>query len=99
MFLINCPVPSVVALTAPASARTTLRALPYFKNAAAVRKYLNVLESDVPKFAASSFSEPTVTISSTGPQLNDPANPPILVETAGTTLVASISFTSTPGDT
>mgnify|MGYP000565759306 CR=1 FL=1 len=46
-----------------------------------------------PNVEASSFSEPTVITWSTGPQLNAPANPPILVDTAGTTFVASISLT------
>ena len=79
--------------------RTTFNALPYFKNDAAVKKYLNVSKSGVPNVSANCFSEETDTISFTGPQLNDPENPPIEVDTAGTTAVVSISLTSTPGDT
>jgi hypothetical protein len=53
----------------------------------------------LPRTEASSFSELTSCISSTGPQRKGPANPPIDVDTAGMTFVKSISLTSTPGDT
>src|SRR5210317_1534738 len=95
----SCPDPTEVAFKLPVNRRTTFSAFPYFKNDAATRKYLNVLLSGEPNFPTNSFSELIVLISSTGPQLNAPANPPILVDTAGTTFVASISLISTPGDT
>jgi hypothetical protein len=79
--------------------RTTLRALPYCKNDAAVKKYEAVLVSGVPNTVARSFSELTLVTVSTGPQLKAPAKPPIEVETAGTTFVRSISLTCTPCDT
>ena len=37
------------------------------------------------------FASETVTTSSTGPQLNEPANAPVVLDTAGTTFVKSIS--------
>ena len=96
----SCPVlPSAVAFLLPVEARTTFSAFPYFKNDAATRKYFAVLSSGEPNFETSSCSEPIVQTSLTGPQLNAPANPPMLVDTAGTTFEASISLMSTPGDT
>ena len=53
----------------------------------------------VPNLARTSFSEPTVVISSTGPQRKLPTKPPIDVETAGARVVLSISAMLTPGET
>ena len=49
--------------------RSVGEALPYFKNDAAVKKYLAVLLSGVEKIDAILFSDDTSLISSTGPQL------------------------------
>jgi hypothetical protein len=67
--LIKRPLPSAVAFSAVLWATlTTFRALPYFRNAAAVRKYFAVLLSGVPNLSARSFSDVTSTTSSIGPQ-------------------------------
>ena len=58
-----------------------------------------VNRSGDPNDATSSVSEPTVTMSLTGPQLKAPAIAPVDVDTPGTELEASISFDCTPGET
>jgi hypothetical protein len=88
------------ALSAPVlDERTTLRVLPYIKKLAALRNVELVVRSGDPNAATSSASEPTVTMSFAGPQLNEPAIAPVDIETPGTELEASISFDCTPGET
>ena len=100
MFLINTPVPDVLALTAfVCVARTTLKELEYCKKLAALKKYSKFVLSGLPKVSTSSCSLEILTISSKGPLLNEPATAPIDVETAGMILVKSLSCTRTPGDT
>ena len=90
----SLPAVPPVAFSAAPTPLTTFNALPYFKKDAAFKKCFAVSASmGAPNFSASSFSEPTVTTSCAGPQTNAPANPPMLVDTAGTTFVASISLT------
>ena len=100
MFLINIPVPSALAFNRPEFVtRTTFRLLAYCKKLAALKKSSKLLESGLPNVSTKFCSLDIVTISSTGPCLNSPANAPIDVDTAGMTLVKSISCTRTPGDT
>ena len=61
------------------------------------RQHPNV--SLLPNLSTNSVSLLTVVISSTGPHWNAPAIAPIVDDVDGTTLVKSISFTCTPGET
>ena len=101
LLVTNTPAAPSPAFKAPVAFwRITRKVDPYFKNPAAGKNPLAVLASSgAPKVSASCFSELTVIISAIGPHLKYPAVPPMLVDTAGITFVASISFTSTPGDT
>ena len=64
-----------------------------------MRTLSNVFASGFPNVSINSVSDDTVTTSLTVPQANAPAMAPDVVDTDGTTLVKSISFTCTPGET
>jgi len=80
-------------------ARTTLKALEYCRKFAAENQSSKFVEFGFPNVSTNSCSLETVTISSKGHFSNCPANAPTLVDTAGITLVRSLSCTRTPGDT
>ena len=63
----------------------------------AVKKVSALSEVGLPNRDTSVVSESTNTRCSTGPQLKTPAMAPSVVDTAGTTVVRSISLTLTPG--
>ena len=64
-----------------------------------VKNVAKLLPLGLPNSLTKSSSEETAVISPTGPFSKAPAIAPILVDTAGTTLVKSTSLTRTPGDT
>ena len=71
MFLINTPVPDVLALTCDVwFARTTLKELEYCKKLAALKKYSKLFTSGLPKVSTNYCSLEILTISSNGPFVN-----------------------------
>ena len=81
------------------TARTTHSELPYVRKFAAVKKSEALLALGLLKIFTNLSSVSTRTSSSTGPHLRCAAIAPSVVETAGTTVVRSISLTLTPGET
>jgi len=83
----------------PVIGRTTFRLFPYPKKLAAVNHSSKLSAVGFPKLSTNSFSDEIVVISSTGPFSAVITIPPLVVLTAGITLVKSFSVTETPGDT
>ena len=79
------------------AARTTYSWLPYDRNEDATWKVSKLSSFGLPNVLINSTSEDMFARSFTGPQRNVPAIPPSVVDTAGTTVVKSISLTFTPG--
>jgi hypothetical protein len=79
------------------AARTTYSLLPYDKKFAAVKKVSGLWLVGLPKRPTSVASESTNILVSTGPQRNTPAIAPSVEDTAGVTVVKSISEKFTPG--
>ena len=77
--------------------RTTYSLLPYDKKFAAVKKVSALWFVGLPKRATRVDSESIRILVSTGPHLKTPAIAPSVEETAGVTVVRSISEKFTPG--
>ena len=91
--------PDAVALLAPFKTREIYSELPYARKFAAVNHSWKLSLSGLRNWAANVSSESINTRLSAGPQLKRPAIAPSVVDTAGITVVRSISVTLTPGYT
>jgi hypothetical protein len=82
----------------PSLTRTTYSELPYARKSAAVKNvWVLCPVTGVPNLLTRSVSDDTKTGVFVGPQAKMPAIAPVVVDTAGTTEVRSISDTLIPG--
>jgi hypothetical protein len=89
---------AIALLLVEATARTTLKLLPYAKKDAAVKKDVAELEFGLPNTLIKLSSLSTRITLSAGPHAKVPAKAPAVVSTDGTTVVKSTSETFTPGE-
>src|SRR6056300_504209 len=89
----------VTELLPVATTRTTCNAFAYERKLVAVKKSSAVFALGFWNVLTRAVSWETKTLLSTGPHRKCPAIAPIDVDTAGTTVVRSISLTLTPGET
>ena len=90
--------PEVELLEAVFAARTTCRLFPYARKFAAENHDVAQLSLGLLKRSTNIVSWVMSVLLFTGPHWNCPANAPAVVDTAGTTVVRSISDTFTPGE-